>query len=398
MVGRGAGRRRRRADQHRLQGRVPPPPARRLGSARACSSSGRWSIASTPSSTSCPTSSTWSWSTTARNRAPEMRSAHVPRRGARRGTTLLGADDAEPHGDDPRRRDLGTFIYTGGTTGPSKGCMLSHNYHERPRAPDRHLLASARPTTWCGRRCRCSTSTPSSPPCSGRCVFGGRAAIYRPLLGVELLAGDEPHRRHDHVDARHDGVPARPRRRPARDAAVGRARGEHDACACSARRRCPSRSTRSSASASASTTFSGAYGVTEASLVSWQPPGVENKPNAAGRASTTSTSTCGSSTTTTTSCRASTDGEIVVRPEAPAHDVRGLLGPPRGHGRRPAATGGTTPATSAGSTTTATSTSSTARPTTSAAAARTSRASRSSASSWATARSPTSPCTPCRAS
>jgi crotonobetaine/carnitine-CoA ligase len=29
-------------------------------------------------------------------------------------------------------------------------------------------------------------------------------------------------------------------------------------------------------------TFSGAYGVTEASLVSWQPPGVENKPNAAG--------------------------------------------------------------------------------------------------------------------
>ena len=29
-------------------------------------------------------------------------------------------------------------------------------------------------------------------------------------------------------------------------------------------------------------TFSGAYGTTEASLVSWQPPGVENKPNAAG--------------------------------------------------------------------------------------------------------------------
>jgi crotonobetaine/carnitine-CoA ligase len=29
-------------------------------------------------------------------------------------------------------------------------------------------------------------------------------------------------------------------------------------------------------------TFSGAYGTTEASLVSWQPPGVSNKPNAAG--------------------------------------------------------------------------------------------------------------------
>jgi crotonobetaine/carnitine-CoA ligase len=29
-------------------------------------------------------------------------------------------------------------------------------------------------------------------------------------------------------------------------------------------------------------TFSGAYGVTEASLISWSPPGVENRPNAAG--------------------------------------------------------------------------------------------------------------------
>jgi crotonobetaine/carnitine-CoA ligase len=29
-------------------------------------------------------------------------------------------------------------------------------------------------------------------------------------------------------------------------------------------------------------TFSGAYGTTEASLVSWQPPGVRNKPNGAG--------------------------------------------------------------------------------------------------------------------
>jgi crotonobetaine/carnitine-CoA ligase len=41
----------------------------------------------------------------------------------------LGSDDAEP-GVTVRPADLATFIYTGGTTGPSKGCMLSHNYHE----------------------------------------------------------------------------------------------------------------------------------------------------------------------------------------------------------------------------------------------------------------------------
>ena len=47
------------------------------------------------------------------------------------------------------------------------------------------------------------------------------------VLGLELLAGDEPGRRHHHLDARHDGLPAGPRRRPARDAALGRARGQH---------------------------------------------------------------------------------------------------------------------------------------------------------------------------
>ena len=42
---------------------------------------------------------------------------------------VLGTDDAEP-GVAVRPADLATFIYTGGTTGLSKGCMLSHNYHE----------------------------------------------------------------------------------------------------------------------------------------------------------------------------------------------------------------------------------------------------------------------------
>ena len=144
------------------------------------------------------------------------------------------------------------------------------------RSPARSASAgTAPPTTWCGRRSRCSTTTRSSPRCSARSCSAGAVGDLPAVLGVELLARDEPRRRHHHVDARHDGVPPRPRRRPARDAAVGRARGEHDACACSARRRCPVEvDDMHHASASASTTFSGAYGVTEASLISWQPPGV----------------------------------------------------------------------------------------------------------------------------
>ena len=126
-------------------------------------------------------------------------------------------------------------------------------------------------------------------------------------------------------------------------------------------------------------TFSGAYGVTEASLISWQPPGVANKPNAAGVVNDEYFDVRIFDDDDNEVPRG-TDGEIVIRPKRPARDVRGLLGPARGDGRDAAATGGTTPATSAGSTTTATSTSSTARPTTSAAAARTSRASRSRAS------------------
>src|SRR5438552_12434436 len=45
-----------------------------------------------------------------------------------RWSELLGADDKAPS-VDIRPSDLGTFVYTGGTTGLSKGCMLSHNYH-----------------------------------------------------------------------------------------------------------------------------------------------------------------------------------------------------------------------------------------------------------------------------
>ena len=116
---RGAG-----ADQHRVQGRVPAPPARRLrreGVRRA----GRLRVA-------CGRG---------RRRRDDAR-AHAlhrrrpARRGDRRRARRSPWQDALAAGERRRRSptshvrpgDLACFIYTAGTTGPSKGCMLPHNY------------------------------------------------------------------------------------------------------------------------------------------------------------------------------------------------------------------------------------------------------------------------------
>ena len=77
-----------------------------------------------------------------------------------------------------RPSDLATFIYTGGTTGPSKGCMLSHNYHE--------ALTRQIGICW-GRTADDVVWTPLplfhfnaiTTAVLGPLVWGGRAAIYR---------------------------------------------------------------------------------------------------------------------------------------------------------------------------------------------------------------------------
>ena len=79
---------------------------------------------------------------------------------------------------DVRPADLATFIYTGGTTGPSKGCMLSHHYHE----------ALSRQIGICWRRTADDVVWTPLPlfhfnaivtAVLGPLVYGGRAAIYR---------------------------------------------------------------------------------------------------------------------------------------------------------------------------------------------------------------------------
>ncbi len=174
-----------------------------------------------------------------------------------------------------RPADLATFIYTAGTTGPSKGCMLSHNYVVS--------LADQIARTW-GRRSEDVLWTPlpmfhlNAVACAvvGTLLLGGRAAISRKfsvsqfwpeiartgatiasLLGTltALIAQDE----RDHPDAAGTTlrlVAAAPM--PLDIAAAFKERWNVD-------------------------TFSAGYGVTEASLISSLPAGAVNPPGAAGQ-------------------------------------------------------------------------------------------------------------------
>ena len=261
--------------------------------------------------------------------------------------------------------------------GPVEGLHAQPQLPRGARPPDRHLLGAH-------RRRRGVDAAAAVPLQRARHRRARLARVRRPrrdlppVLGVELLAGDEPRRRDHHLDARHDGVPARPRRRPARDAEVGRARGEHDRCGCSARRRCPVEVDNRIRERFGVETFSGAFGADRG-----QPRLVA----AARRAQQAQRGRRAQRRVLRRPpLRRRREGSAAGRErrdrrpaEASARDVRGLLGSAR---RRPSKR----PATLVphrrhrrGSTTTASCSSSTARPTTSAGAARTSRASRSRA-------------------
>lgn len=179
-----------------------------------------------------------------------------------------------------RPADLATFVYTGGTTGPSKGCMLSHAYHE----------ALARQIGICWQRTPDDVVWTPLPlfhynaivtAVLGPLVFGGRSAIYRRFsvsnfwpemnrtgatitstLGTMayLLAHD--------IDR-----PEMPRSGAPEANATLRLLGAAPM---------PVEIDTIMRERFGLTTFSGAYGTTEASLISWQPPGTVNKPNAAG--------------------------------------------------------------------------------------------------------------------
>jgi crotonobetaine/carnitine-CoA ligase len=231
---------------------------------------------------------------------------------------------AEPVAVSPS--DLGTFIYTGGTTGPSKGCMLSQNYHEAlARQIVTQWQADERDVVW--------TPLPlfhfnalTTAVC-GPLVTGGRGAIYEKFsvsqfwpemnrtgatitstLGTMayLLAHDE-----DRPEMPRSGAASANRSLRLMGAAplppevddVLRARFGID-------------------------TFSGAYGVTEASLISWLPPGSSNKPNAAGVIND-SYFDVRIFDDDDVEQPVGTDGEIVIRPKRPHVMFEGYWGRPQ---------------------------------------------------------------------
>jgi crotonobetaine/carnitine-CoA ligase len=197
-----------------------------------------------------------------------------------RWTDLDGVEDLEPK-VTIRPSDLATFIYTGGTTGPSKGCMLTHNYHE----------ALARQIGICWQRTAEDVVWTPLPlyhfnalttVVVGTLLYGGRGAIYRKFSVSNFWS--EMNRVGATVTSTlgtmayllaHDADrPEMPRSgRPEANTTlrlIGAAPMPVEVDDVIRER-------------FGVKTFSGAYGVTEASLVSWQPPGVSNKPNAAGK-------------------------------------------------------------------------------------------------------------------
>ncbi len=179
-----------------------------------------------------------------------------------------------------RPADLATIVYTGGTTGPSKGCALSHNYH---------LTITRDGMTGWGRTAQDVVWSPLpvfhfnaiTQLILGTLYAGGRAALSRrfsvsgfwpeinrtgatiaSLLGspAVFIARAEPH-----PQARASGAPEA--NTTLRLLIAAPMPPEIDALL---------------ASRFGIRTFSYGYGATEASLISWLPPGVPVRAGSAG--------------------------------------------------------------------------------------------------------------------
>jgi carnitine-CoA ligase len=213
-----------------------------------------------------------------------------------------------------RPSDLAAIVYTGGTTGPSKGCGLSHGYHVS--------IAEQIISSW-DRTPRDVVWSPlplfhfNAISCmlTGTLLTGGRAALSRrfsvsgfwpeinaagatiaSLLGSLLVMVAKAE---DTALAPNSGAPeANTTLRLLTGAPVAPETDEH------IRRRW------------GIGTFSAAYGTTEASLISWLPPGRPFKPGSAGIVNDASFDVR-IFDDDDREVPAGTDGEIVCRPRQP---------------------------------------------------------------------------------
>jgi crotonobetaine/carnitine-CoA ligase len=237
---------------------------------------------------------------------------------------VLEADGSTPS-VSIRPSDLATFIYTGGTTGPSKGCMLSHNYHE----------ALARQIGICWQRTADDVVWTPLPlfhynalvtAVLGSLVFGGRGAIYRRFsvsnfwpemnrVGATITStlGTMAY-----LLAHDTDRPEMPKSGAAEANTTLRLLGAAPL---------PEEVDNLIRERFGVETFSGAFGLTEASLLSWQPPGVRNKPNAAGVLNTEYFDVR-LFDDDETEVPAGENGEIVVRPKRPHVMFEGYWGRP----------------------------------------------------------------------
>ena len=237
---------------------------------------------------------------------------------------LLAAAPA-PLADGVRPSDLATFIYTGGTTGPSKGCMLSHGYHG----------TLSRQIGVCWRRTADDVVWTPLPlfhfnaivtAVLGPLVYGGRSAIYRRFsvsnfwpemnrVGATVTStlGTMAYLLANDIDR-----PEQPRSGAPEANTSLRLIGAAPL---------PVQIDRTIRERFGVATFSGAYGVTEASLLSWQPPGVDNRPDAAGVVNDEYFDVRIFDDDDNELPRG-TDGEIVVRPKRPHTMFEGYWGRP----------------------------------------------------------------------
>jgi crotonobetaine/carnitine-CoA ligase len=224
-----------------------------------------------------------------------------------------------------RPSDLGTFIYTGGTTGLSKGCMLSHNYH----------AALAQQIGICWKRTPDDVAWTPLPMYHfnalttviiGTLLYGGRGAIYRRFsvsrfwpemnrVGATITStlGTMAY-----LLAHAPDCPEMPRSGQPQANTSLRLLGAAPL---------PIEVDDVIRSRFGVETFSGAYGVTEASLVSWQPPGVTNRANAAGVVNDDYFDVR-IFDDEDNEVPANTEGEIVLRPKLPHVMFEGYWGRP----------------------------------------------------------------------